>query len=130
MLNDKLSTKMDCVEPSTVNTIFSFKGGQDAVHYPSLFLWKEEAHIWTKLQKLAKNEIKKFVKKTDHTCARNGLTNFECRAQTGNRKRKLYKFSETCMEKFVKSLWVNLFWADFSFLEPPCVRSRSKDSSY
>lgn len=28
--------------------------------------------------------------------------------------------SKTCLEKFVKSLRMNLFSADFSFLEPPC----------
>ena len=46
-----------------------------------------------KLQKPAKNKIKKIVKLTDHTCA--------CR------KRKLREFIDSCMDKLVKSFWVN-----------------------
>ena len=48
-----------------------------------------------KLQKPAKNKIKKIVKLTNHACA--------CR----NRKWKLCEFAEPCMEKLVKSFWVN-----------------------
>ena len=38
----------------------------------------------------------------------------------GCRKRKLYKFGKACMEKLVKALWVNLYSADSSYLEPLC----------
>ena len=38
-----------------------------------------------------------------------------------DRKRKLLGIAETCREKFVKSLWVNLFSADFGHLEPLCA---------
>ena len=38
-----------------------------------------------------------------------------------NRKQKLCKYDETCLEKLVKSLWIYLFWAGFSLLEPKCI---------
>ena len=64
--------------------------------------------------------LKKIVKLTDHTCACNDLTNFECGAQV-TRNGSLCQFAATCMEKLVKSLVVNLFLAGFSLLEPLCV---------
>ena len=57
--------------------------------------WCGGGRSLAKLQKPAKNKIKKFVKLTDHTCY--------CR----NRKWKLCEFAEPCMEKLVKSFWVN-----------------------
>ena len=57
--------------------------------------WCGGGRSLAKLQKPAKNKIKKFVKLTDHNCA--------CR----NRKWKLCEFAEPCMEKLVKSFWVN-----------------------
>ena len=42
-------------------------------------------HSRANFQKPAKVKVEKFVKLTDHTCACNNLTNFECEAQaTGN----------------------------------------------
>ena len=56
--------------------------------------------------------FKKFVKLTNHTCACNDLTNFECEAQaTGNGS---YVKLQKHMEKLVKSPGVNLFSADFA----------------
>ena len=43
---------------------------------------------------------------------------------SSTRKWKLCKFAETCMEKLVKALWVNLFPAGFSHLEPLCNEGR------
>jgi hypothetical protein len=67
---------------------------------------------WAKLKKPAKKRYKKFVKLSDHTCACNDLTNFECEAQA---------IAETCMEKLVKSLWMNFFSAVFRHSEPLCA---------
>ena len=33
---------------------------------------------------------------------------------------EICQFAETCKEKLVKSLWMNLFWAGFSYLKPLC----------
>jgi hypothetical protein len=38
-------------------------------------------HNWAKFKKPAKKRFKKIVKLSDHTCACNDLTNFECEAQ-------------------------------------------------
>ena len=40
-------------------------------------------------------------------------------AMTG--KRKQFEYAGICMEKIVKSLWVNLFLAGLSHLEPLCT---------
>ena len=53
------------------------------------------------------------MKLTDHTVP---LTIW----QVLIRKRKLFENAETCLEKLVKSLWVNLFLAVFSHLKPLC----------
>ena len=59
-----------------------------------------------------KIRFKKFVKLTNHTCACNDLTNFECEAEaTGNGTYVNLK----------KLVIVNLFSAGFSYLEPLCV---------
>ena len=56
-------------------------------------------HSWAKKQKPAKNSIKKFVKLTDYTYARNNVTNFECNTHPFSKKGK----PESCFKKFVKS---------------------------
>ena len=58
-----------------------------------------------------KMRFKKFVKLTDHTCACNHLTNSEsvC-VLCYDRKRKLFEFAGICLEKFVKSHQVNLYF--------------------
>ena len=62
-----------------------------------------------------KTKFKKFVKSTNHTCACNRLTNFECEAQaTGNG-------SYVNLEKLVKSTYV---LADFWHLKPLCAVAR------
>ena len=69
-------------------------------------------HNWANCQKPAKNEIQKFVKLTDRTCACNVLTNFECEVQaTGNGS--YVNLQKLLMENLVKSPWANLYLADF-----------------
>jgi hypothetical protein len=50
------------------------------------------------MKKPTKNKIEKFVKLTDHTCACDDLTSFEM---------EVIEFSETCLEKLLKSLGMN-----------------------
>ena len=82
-------------------------------------------HSWAKLQKPAKNVILKIVKLTDHTCACNDLTNFECESQaTGNGRCE--NFQKLAWKHLVKSSWANLFFGGFlAFLEPLCARRRT-----
>ena len=75
-----------------------------------------------------KMRFKKFVKMTDHTCSCNDLTNFWYETRN-DRKRKLFEYAGIWMEKLVKSLWVNLFLAGFSHLEPLCDAT-TKSSSW
>ena len=65
---------------------------------------------------LPKIGFKKFVKTTDHLCLHQFDKFCKCRV-INHRKRKLCEFAETCMEKFVKSLWWNLFFGGFSTFE-------------
>ena len=54
----------------------------------------------------------KFVKLTDHTCACNNLTHFECEVQaTGNGS--YVNLQKLPWEKLVKSPWANLFFGGF-----------------
>lgn len=53
-------------------------------------------------------------------CSCNDLTNFENQVCATTENETYVNLSKTCFEKFVKSLRMNLFSADFSFLEPPC----------
>ena len=73
-------------------------------------------HNWAKFKKPAKKRFKKIVKLSDHTCACNDLTNFECEA-TGY---GIYVTAENCMKKLVKQLWASLFSVGSSFLETLC----------
>ena len=57
----------------------------------------------------AQLQLKKIVKLTDHTCASNDLTNFECEAHY-DRKRKLYKMLRISHKKLVKTLWVKVIF--------------------
>jgi len=60
----------------------------------------------TKLGQTSKNPPKNEIKKTSeitHCC---------------NSKRKLCELAKTCLEKLVKSLWLNLFLVSSSQLEP------------
>ena len=81
------------------------------------------AHSWAKLEKPAKNEIQK-IREIDGSYLR--LQRFDkfWMGSSSTRKWKLCKFAETCMEKLVKALWVNLFPAGFSHLEPLCNEGR------
>ena len=57
------------------------------------------------------------MKLTNHTCACNDSTSFECEVQVFW-KRRLCKFAEICLEKHVKSHQVKLFLAGFNHLKP------------
>ena len=69
-----------------------------------LLLWNAR-HVF--LQRTT--SIIKIVKLTDHTCASNDLTNFECEAHY-DRKRKLYKMLRISHKKLVKTLWVKVIF--------------------
>ena len=62
------------------------------------------------------------MKLSDHTYAYNSWTHCDILnmkwiyLMTGNK----IIFAETCLEKFVKTHQVNLFWAGFSHLVPVC----------
>ena len=73
------------------------------------------ANSETKLEKSAKNLVKKFVKLTGHNSAYNDLTSFEYEGneRTGNGS----------YWNLLKSHVVNLFWADLSHSKPLCIRS-------
>ena len=73
------------------------------------------SHSGTKFKKSAK--IKNKI--IDFTYACKSLTDFENEANemTGNGN-YLCEYAETCLEKVVKPLQVNLFLAVFSHLEP------------
>jgi hypothetical protein len=60
------------------------------------------------------------MKLTNHTCASNDVTSFEyvLHVTTGNGS--YVNFKETHEKNLVKSLWMNLFLAGFSLLEPLC----------
>ena len=77
-------------------------------------------HSWVKHQKHAKNLIQE-IREIDgsYLC----LQRFDkfWMWSTGNRKRKLWKFSKTWMENLVKSHQRHLLLAGFSCLEPLCA---------
>ena len=79
------------------------------------------AHSWVKFKIPAKNEIKK-IRENDGSYLY--LQRFDKFLLCNDRKRKLFEYAGICMEKLVKSLWMNLFLAGFSHLEPLCGGGR------
>jgi len=64
-------------------------------------------------KKPPKTRLKKFVKSTNHTCACNGLTNFECEGQA-TWKRKLCEFARNFHGKTREiTLGELMFWRIF-----------------
>ena len=91
-----------------------FLSCEPAAGYAAVDYSSSAALRGSKLEKLAKNYMRKFVKLTGPNNAFYSLTSFWiC-------KRKWCKFGEINLEKFVKSQWVNLFLASFSHLESLC----------
>jgi hypothetical protein len=95
--------------------------GLQATVQPLCFAHHAPLDSWAKLQKPAKKwDFKKVVKLTDHNCACNDLTNFECEAQaTGNGSCEIFQKLEW------KISWNHLGWtyflAGFRCLEPLCA---------
>ena len=85
-----------------------------------IFLWQYRATVGSNSKFPPKMRFKKFVKMTDHTCSCNDLTNFWYETRN-ERKWKLFEYAGLWFEKLMKSLWVNLFLAGFSHLEPLCA---------
>ena len=78
----------------------------------SLSDFTECTHSGGKLQKPAKNEILKNREIDGSYLQLQRFDNFWMWS-AGNQKRKFCEFAETCMEKLVKSSWVNLFFGGF-----------------
>ena len=63
----------------------------------------------TKRQKNAKNYIEKLVKLTDHTCACNNLTNFQCEAKAINGNGS----NMNMLKLAYKNSWNHFMWTYF-----------------
>ena len=83
---------------------------------------------WDQIAKIRQElDQQKLVKLIDVSNACNSLTKFCIWSEWNDRKRKLCQSAETCLEKFMKSLQVNLFLADFIHLGPLCRKGRGKE---